>query len=763
MVPFAPPTQANLPANIQHFLRNPHVTYWRRNRQWTADPVTYYPPSSFGNPDWTVDRAHPGWTNERNREALQKKAVTEDNVEVITELAQQLRELGKGPEWLLTHFKAIIGMADDWTVLLPFKRILDAWERLLPKWQSNPDSSTFVRHLDSEFGSILVKHVLLDFSEELLEDALTRVHFDRWMQKTFPTALLLWRYFFDEMGINRLKSVNSSLEVWKSIWADITPAMNGGMRRRMAIRDEIRTKEATGALRGRLPEADAYSPASVTLWDAQAALESYDTCFDPTGRTKTVTVLKFAFRRVYRRAASLVFFCYHTGGIWSLKADLYKRYDSTVLVLIHAINADRKTFSKPAGSNAPSLSRYGPNLLTSDGETWRRHRRIAVSSFSERNAKKIWDEAVKAVETWHEMISGRERAGKAVVEGVEDDMASLTLIVFGEAAFGRSFPWPSSAEPDAARDSLLAVVLPSWAFQYLPSRKLRLLREAFTRFEAELRGIVWDRKEEMSSGGAAEKKDLLSELVRANLLEEGMNKLTDQELLSNAYIFLSAGHEMSATSLSTLFLLLALYPSHQDPIVVEVNDYLASSRPFTYPEAFSGLPVALATISEGLRLAGPVNTVVKRAEKDTVLTGKNNEGGERSVFVPAGAVMKENIRGAHYNALSWPDPFDFRPSRFLDAAGENGDRTSFAPFSSGLRGCIGKQFALAEMIVVVALTVHRYRIEVPASKAAEWSLQDGEGQRERRERIFKATWPFTMGPSGIDLAFEPRAGKVDNA
>ncbi|GAA5853468.1 hypothetical protein JCM8547_002467 [Rhodosporidiobolus lusitaniae] len=483
-------------------------------------------------------------------------------------------------------------------------------------------------------------------------------------------------------------------------------------------------------------------------------------------------------------------------GVWELKADLFARYGSTVLVvpslvppkvsvfigdgkLIHQINSDRKTFTKPEGANSRVTWYWGHNLLTSDGENWRRHRRIAVSSFSEKNVAQTWEQAVRLVSEWHERVEEGRRKGKKEVKGVENVMAALTLLVMGEAAFGLTFPWPSSftstsfssaaiattekpafvqVAKTVLQEGLLPSLLPEWAMR-LPFKKLQRIQSAYDEFEKQLKQVIQDRRDEIVSGVADDKHDLLSALVRANLLEEGRNKLSDQELLSDAYIFVLAGHETSSNALTAIFLFLALYPEHQSVIFDEVSDYTSSSRPFVYPEAFNGLPYTFATIQEGLRLAGPVSTTFKRAEKSTTLVGKT-VGAKREkiedlpVKIPEGAEMKESVVGAHYNPKSWNDPYDFRPARFIE---DKVDSENIVAFSSGLRGCIGKQFALAEMVVIVSLTLLKYRIEIPDSHKADWALRKGEKERERRDRVLnKGTWPITMSPSGIDLAFVPR-------
>ncbi|GAA6040776.1 hypothetical protein JCM8097_003294 [Rhodosporidiobolus ruineniae] len=435
--------------------------------------------------------------------------------------------------------------------------------------------------------------------------------------------------------------------------------------------------------------------------------------------------------------------CFSRHAAWLDKGQLFRRYHSSVLAvrslfpptvtvlvgdgkLVNHVNSDRKTFTKAAGSNPPVTSHYGFNLLSADGDEWRRHRRIAVSSFNTATTAKVWDEAVTVTERFQTMLKAEAVSGKTVVHGFEDLIASLALINSSISLY--------QANKIDIRDYAIPSLVP-WALG-LPIPKIQRVRAGYQAFEDALKEIIEQRRKEIvaETEEGDKKQDLLSAIVRANLREEGKNRLSDRELLSNAYIFELAGHE---------------------PVHAEIAAYLSSGRPFTYSDAYNSLPVTLATIYEGLRLAGPVAATPKVAVTDAVLEARTygKDSGARKVFVPQGAVVRSSLVAAHYDADIWPDPFTFKPSRFM---GKDWDSESFLPFSSGLRGCIGKTFALAELVVVTALTLHRYRLAVPEEVQAEWKLREGESERERRDRILKPSWPITMGPNGIDIAFVER-------
>jgi hypothetical protein len=100
--------------------------------------------------------------------------------------------------------------------------------------------------------------------------------------------------------------------------------------------------------------------------------------------------------------------------------------------------------------------------------------------------------------------------------------------------------------------------------------------------------------------------------------------------------------------------LLALHPEHQEPIFREALALFGSddSGTCSYAEGYTALPYTLATLQEGLRVAGPVTMMTKVAVEDTYLPARTNDGERTKVFVPKGAIVRENISGVHYNGQS---------------------------------------------------------------------------------------------------------------
>lgn len=107
-------------------------------------------------------------------------------------------------------------------------------------------------------------------------------------------------------------------------------------------------------------------------------------------------------------------------------------------------------------------------------------------------------------------------------------------------------------------------------------------------------------------------------------------------------------------------------------------------------------------IKESLRLYPPVPGMARKITKPmTFFDGRS---------VPAGCLVGTSVFGIHRNATVWENPNEFDPLRFLPENSANRSPHAFVPFSAGPRNCIGQNFAMNEMKVVVALTLRRYHL-----------------------------------------------------
>lgn len=171
----------------------------------------------------------------------------------------------------------------------------------------------------------------------------------------------------------------------------------------------------------------------------------------------------------------------------------------------------------------------------------------------------------------------------------------------------------------------------------------------------------------------AERDDMLSLLMQARF-EDG-SEMSDEDLRDQLMTLLLAGHETTATALAWTFDLLLRHPRElarlRESLEAGEEDYLR------------------ATISESLRLRPVVPLAGRRLNADLEAGG---------LSLPAGTDVTPAIWLAHTRAESFPEPFAFRPERFLE---EPPDTYAWIPFGGGIRRCLGAAFAEFEMRIVL--------------------------------------------------------------
>ncbi|KAI5480046.1 hypothetical protein MNV49_002011 [Pseudohyphozyma bogoriensis] len=456
--------------------------------------------------------------------------------------------------------------------------------------------------------------------------------------------------------------------------------------------------------------------------------------------------------------------------IWRLKADVYKRFNSTVVVIpslfppkltyllsdpeaFDRVNTDKVNFEKTTLFNHPLVYMFGDNLANTDGEDWRRQRKIVASSFTDRNNAAVWEETTQVVANnlYSKIDSSADANGVSIVTQLEDIVATVTLMVVGKAGFGIQVLWPEADKSNVPFDHAMRTVLrdfpaklflPNWAWK-LPSSYLARVDKGYKEFYNSLLNIIADRRAGVTevSGTHGDRKDLLAHLIDANEAENGKAKLSDEELISNCFIFLLAGHETTSNSISGTLFYLAHHPEYQEQIFQEASAVFGTA-PITETsfEANSSLRFTFACYQEGVRLFSPGPVVVKKCVKDTYIPSRTvpadgSAGEPFQMFVPKGAIMRENIQGLHYLPEFWPDPFKYSPSRFMK--GEWNTKAS-------------------EATALLATIVLRYHIEIPAHLKEDWKIRPGETEDQRRTRILKPDILSGMRPDKLQLAFRRR-------
>uniref|UniRef100_A0A8C8ZAJ3 Cytochrome P450 n=1 Tax=Prolemur simus TaxID=1328070 RepID=A0A8C8ZAJ3_PROSS len=168
-------------------------------------------------------------------------------------------------------------------------------------------------------------------------------------------------------------------------------------------------------------------------------------------------------------------------------------------------------------------------------------------------------------------------------------------------------------------------------------------------------------------------------------------------------MFEHISHDTTASGLSWVLYNLAKHPEYQERCRQEVQELLRDREPKEIEwEDLAQLPFLTMCIKESLRLYPPSPTISRYCSQDVVLPDGR--------VIPKGNICAISIFGIHHNPSVWSDPEVYDPFRFDPENSQERSPLAFIPFSVGPRNCIGKNFAMTEMKVALALTLLRFRV-----------------------------------------------------
>jgi len=332
---------------------------------------------------------------------------------------------------------------------------------------------------------------------------------------------------------------------------------------------------------------------------------------------------------------------------------------------------------------------FGEGLLTNEGESWLRQRRLSQPAF---HRERIAAYARIMTEYTEQMTAGWQ---DGEVRDVHQEMMQLTLRIVVRALFSVE---PAEIENISAAMNVLMrntvglrLLLPPIA-RFLPIPAMVQFRRAVQQLDEIVYRIIAARRSEHDTG------DLLSMLMQAR--DEDGGRMSDQQLRDEVMTFLLAGHETTALALSWTWHLLAQNPHAEHRLHDELDRVLRRRLP-TF-EDMPGLQESEHVIKEGLRLYPPAWGLAREVASEFELGGYK-------IPRKANLVMCQWIMHRHPTYFSDPEQFD--PARWQLESMKNLPRFVYFPFGGGPRGCIGTSFAMMEAILLLATIAQRFRFE----------------------------------------------------
>lgn len=355
----------------------------------------------------------------------------------------------------------------------------------------------------------------------------------------------------------------------------------------------------------------------------------------------------------------------------------------------------------------------GQGLVTSEGELWRRQRKLAQPAF---HRERIQSFVEAMSECTADMLARWEQEDQL---DVHKEMMRLTFRVVGRALLSRDLDGDASAIGEALTIGL------HWANDYaetlfpippsVPTLKNMRLKKAMKTFDDLIFRAIDERRRE------GHKNDLLSMLLEARDEETG-EAMSDKLLRDELITMVSAGHETTANALSFALYLLSKHPEWLRAVRDEAKSVLGDRLPEI--DDVKKLVTASMVIEETMRLYPPVWVFERRAlEEDRF----------EDFVIPKDATVGISPYVLHRSSKHWENPEGFDPTRFeprakeapssrqsradgpgpRHAGGMTGrHKYAYMPFGGGPRTCIGNVFALTEATIVLAMIARRFRMDL---------------------------------------------------
>ena len=348
-------------------------------------------------------------------------------------------------------------------------------------------------------------------------------------------------------------------------------------------------------------------------------------------------------------------------------------------------------------------------LLSVEGKQWKTQRHALAPLFSRKAVLAFSNAMVGSAQNLVERLKQRE--GQVVDIAVEATRTTLDVLErtifsngFGRGAEDIRIAMKAYFDTIGRIEPLDVLGVPS----IVPRLNRRRLRPMLQLFEEAIDTIISRRRRQIAEAKADVPRDILTFLLEARNPTTG-EALTEAEIRANILTFIAAGQETTANCITWSLFLLSQSPEWRRRIQAEVDREFGEGS----DGAVERLVETRATVEEANRLYPPLAAISRAALGPDQLGGQPIRRGTMVVIAPY--VL-------HRHRALWTNPDAFDPSRFLNGARAKIDRYAYLPFGAGPRTCIGAAFALQEAVIVVAIIMHNFNLELAPGHSV-WPVQ----------------------------------------
>ena len=371
-------------------------------------------------------------------------------------------------------------------------------------------------------------------------------------------------------------------------------------------------------------------------------------------------------------------------------------------VIQHVLKTNAENYQKSEIQVKRMGHFLGKGLLTTHGEAWRTQRRLIQRGF-ERKQLEILSSIMQ--DSLAESLREFDRQVSLGPVDIYPQLMKMTFSMVAKSLFGARLKDEdidlvshtiSTVQEFIVRQTIQPYLNP-W---FSVSGDLRRHEEMRVRADGILLEYIRSRR------GQEPGHDLLQILMDARYSDgEGMS---DELVLSESMQLLVAGHETSSNALSWLLYLLSSRPDCLERVRQEFHSVLGEA-----PLSFGDVPkfeFATQVILEALRLYPPFWMVDRMAVADDRVG---------DLAIPRGSMVIVFIHGAHHAPRYWPDPESFDPERFTKANEKLHTPFTHLPFGAGPRGCIGGNYAVLQILMILSELLRRYDLQLAPGQTIE--------------------------------------------
>jgi len=389
-------------------------------------------------------------------------------------------------------------------------------------------------------------------------------------------------------------------------------------------------------------------------------------------------------------------------------------------------------------------------LTVIEGDEWKAHRSVLTPTFTSGKLRQMGALMEECTHQLNQLVRKSIEDGHSEMD-MKEKCGSYTMNVISSCCFGYKIDSQNPDDPfllyakqvfsqSFSIKGLIALMMPK-VFEYF---EISIFPEkAFEYFEKIVNQVVGMRKEDKKKrrndfldllldaekdGFADEAKsgendlehyDIASELKDDGNTENGKKEkvLNSEAVVAHSTLFLLAGYETTAATISFVLYYMALNPECQDKLVQEINETIQKHEKLSYDTVGEMLYLD-KVVSETLRINPPAIRTERRCTKPYILNG---------IEIKQDMIIGIPIYGIHHDERYYPNPNKFDPERFSPENKAQRNPMAYIPFGVGPRNCVGMRFALIEAKMAIANFLREFQVSPCSKTEIPLKMQIGNG------------------------------------